>query len=573
VAADYRGCNRICREDGLEGTPFGRYRLIDLLGSGGMGEVWRAHDTSTKRTVAIKLLPPHLAKDDMFAQRFRREAEAAARLNSPHIIPIHDFGEIDGRLFVNMRLIEGRDLHEVLVAGPLEPTRAVRIVEQVAKALHAAHKIGLVHRDVKPSNILLDEDDFAYLIDFGIARALDETRLTSTGNTIGTFLYMAPERFGEHPDEDARADIYALACVLFECLTGRPPFAGTNVGNLVAAHLNTPPPQPSTGQPNVPAQLDEVIAKGMAKDPGQRYASTLELARAAQHAVTTPIPPLPWPAPTLQRKPSPQPPPPPGRGRRKIVVVAAAGVLAVAGVVTVVIVAMPDHLSHPGQQATQSEAAAAAVPDSVVKVTSVSAQRQFQGSGTVIDGRGYIVTTDHLISEAANNPTQFKTTVVFNDGKEVPASLVGRDPKTDLAVLKVDNVDNLTVAQLGNSDSVHLGDQVTAFGAPQGGRTTVTRGVVKAVHRPVTVSVDGTEIVIDAIQTGAAINDANSGGPLMDTKNQVIGINDGGESLSNNTSGLGIAIPINDARPVIAALIRDGRVVHPAGLAGPAPRR
>jgi S1-C subfamily serine protease len=150
---------------------------------------------------------------------------------------------------------------------------------------------------------------------------------------------------------------------------------------------------------------------------------------------------------------------------------------------------------------------------------------------------------------------------------------VGRDPKTDLAVLKVDNVDNLTVAQLGNSDSVHLGDEVTAFGAPQGGRSTVTRGVVKAVHRPVTVSVDGTEIVIDAIQTGAAINDANSGGPLMDTKNQVIGINDGGESLSNNTSGLGIAIPINDARPVIEALIRDGRVVHPAGLAGPAPRR
>ena len=159
----------------VEGTPFGRYRLEELLGRGGMGEVWRAFDTATDRTVAIKLLPPQLADDDTFVQRFRREAEAAARLNNPHVIPIHTYGEIDGRLYVDMRLIEGRDLQEVLAGGPLEPGRAVRIIEQVAKALHAAHKIGLVHRDVKPSNILLDEDDFAYLIDFGIARGADET--------------------------------------------------------------------------------------------------------------------------------------------------------------------------------------------------------------------------------------------------------------------------------------------------------------------------------------------------------------------------------------------------------------
>src|SRR6202022_4668232 len=157
--------------ESVEGTPFGRYRLIELLGRGGMGEVWRAHDTSTTRTVAIKLLPPHLAQDDTFVKRFRREAEAAARLNSPHIIPIHDYGEIDGRLYVNMRLIEGRDLQQVLSERPLSPERAVRIIAQVAQAVHAAHKVGLVHRDIKPSNILLDDDDFAYLIDFGIARA------------------------------------------------------------------------------------------------------------------------------------------------------------------------------------------------------------------------------------------------------------------------------------------------------------------------------------------------------------------------------------------------------------------
>jgi serine/threonine protein kinase len=174
----------------VEGTGFGRYRLVELLGRVGMGEVWRAHDTATdNRTVAIKLLPPQLAADHTFVQRFRREA---ARLNNPHIIPIHTYGEIDGRLYVDMRLVEGRDLREVLAGGPLEPGRAVRIVEQVAKALQAAHRIGLVHRDVKPSNILLDEDDFAYLIDFGIARGADETGLTGTGAMIGSWHYMAP---------------------------------------------------------------------------------------------------------------------------------------------------------------------------------------------------------------------------------------------------------------------------------------------------------------------------------------------------------------------------------------------
>ncbi|GAB3031111.1 LppX_LprAFG lipoprotein [Mycobacterium bourgelatii] len=271
----------------MKGGPFGRYRLQELLGHGGMGEVWRAYDTATKRVVAIKVLPEHLARDGEFQRRFRREAEAAARISNPHIIPIHDYGEINGRLYVNMRLIEGRDLAEVLRRGPLEPGRAVRIIEQVASALHAAHRTGLVHRDVKPSNVLIDEDDFAYLIDFGIARALDETRLTSTGGLVGTMLYMAPERLGKDPAEDARADIYALACVLYECLTGEPPFDAANMAGLVLAHVNTPPPRPSVGRPAVPAEFDQIIRKGMAKDPNQRYVTTIELARAAHDAVIT----------------------------------------------------------------------------------------------------------------------------------------------------------------------------------------------------------------------------------------------------------------------------------------------
>jgi serine/threonine-protein kinase len=238
--------------------------------------------------VAIKTLPAQYSDDETFQRRFRREAQTAARLNSPHVIPIYDYGEIEGRLYLSMRLIDGRDLQAVLAEGPVPADRAVRIIEHVAKALHAAHELGLVHRDVKPSNVLLDKDDFAYLIDFGIARAADDTRLTGTGNAIGTFQYMAPERMTDNTD-DARADIYALTCVLYECLTGKPPFAGSTMATLMYAHMHTPPPQPSTTQPDVPATFDPVIATGMAKDPNQRYATTVELAIAAHNATITPI--------------------------------------------------------------------------------------------------------------------------------------------------------------------------------------------------------------------------------------------------------------------------------------------
>jgi serine/threonine kinase PknH len=291
-----------------DGTPFGRYRLIELLGRGGMGEVWRAHDTAANnRTVAIKLLPPQLAADPMFVARFRREADAAAQLNNPHIIPIHNYGEIDGRLYVDMRLIEGRDLQEVLADGPIDPARAVRIIEGVAKALHAAHEVGLVHRDVKPSNILIDRDDFAYLTDFGIARAADQTGLTGTGAIIGSWPYMSPERL-RAGQVDARSDIYALACVLYECLTGSTPYPGDNFEQQITAHLTEPPPRPSSTDPNVPATLDPVIATGMAKDPDNRYATTVELATAARDAITAPIE-RPTPRPTRLRPTEPAPGP------------------------------------------------------------------------------------------------------------------------------------------------------------------------------------------------------------------------------------------------------------------------
>ena len=208
---------------------------------------------------------------------------------------------------------------------------------------------------------------------------------------------------------------------------------------------------------------------------------------------------------------------------------------------------------------------AAAIADSVVTVEAVSDQEGTQGSGVVIDNRGYIVTNNHVISDAANNPSQFKMTVVFNDGKEVPTHLVGRDPKSDLAVLKVDNVNNLTVARLGDSDKVRVGDEVLAAGAPLGLRSTVTHGIISALHRPIPLSGEGsdTDTVIDAVQTDASINHGNSGGPLIGMDSQVIGINTAGKSLSDSASGLGFAIPVNEAKFVAQTLIKDGKIVHP----------
>jgi serine/threonine-protein kinase len=288
----------------VQGTGFGRYRLLELLGRGGMGEVWKAYDTETDRIVAVKVLRADFADNDGYKQRFRREARAAAGLNEPHVVPIHNYGDIDGRLYVDMRLIQGLDLQSMLGTGPLEPPRAVDIVGQVASALNGAHRIGLIHRDVKPSNILIAEGDFAYLIDFGIARTAADAGLTNTGMTIGTWAYMAPERFTSGT-VDARADVYALACVLHEALTGSKPYPGDTMEQQIAGHLMKPPPRPSELRGGMPTALDSVIAAGMAKEPRERYPSTMDLARAAKEAITAHVTlprqePRPFPAPRQQ---------------------------------------------------------------------------------------------------------------------------------------------------------------------------------------------------------------------------------------------------------------------------------
>ena len=271
---------------------FGPYRIESLIARGGMGEVHRAYDTRHDRVVALKLLSPDFAADHEFQERFRREAHAVARLREPHVIPIHAYGEIDGRLYLDMRLVDGDDLGTRLSAGgALAATQAVDVVGQVAQALAAAHAEGLVHRDVKPSNVLVGATGFAYLVDFGIARAAGpSTGLTATGGAVGTLDYMAPERFTDAP-VDHRVDVYSLACVLHQCLTGSKPFAASTAASLIGAHLHQPPPRPSTLRPGLPAAFDAVIARGMAKNPDERFGSVTELTDAARAALggTSPV--------------------------------------------------------------------------------------------------------------------------------------------------------------------------------------------------------------------------------------------------------------------------------------------
>lgn len=301
------------------GSQIGPYRLQRLLGKGGMGEVYEAHDTVKDRVVALKLLPEGASHDPVFRKRLQREAHAAGRLQEPHVVPIHDYGEVDGLLFVDMRMIDGTDLRKVLKEqGAMAPARATAIVKQIASALDAAHQAGIMHRDVKPENILINRDDFAYLVDFGIANAATDETLTELGTAVGTYAYMAPERFTAG-EVTHRADVYALTCVLHECLTGAQPFQGDSVSIVITAHLNQPAPRPSQLRQGIPPALDEVVARGMAKDPEHRYASAGEMAKAATDALTYAD--QDQAAAILQRSqaatmmaPLPPPPPPPSGG-------------------------------------------------------------------------------------------------------------------------------------------------------------------------------------------------------------------------------------------------------------------
>jgi YVTN family beta-propeller protein len=264
--------------DSRIGTELHGYRLEALISRGGMGVVYRAHDPRLKRDVALKLLAPELAEDRAFRDRFLRESEIAAALEHPNVVPIHDVGEVDGQLFVVMRLVEEGDLKSLLAReGKLETRPALGLVSQVAAALDAAHERGLVHRDVKPSNVLVDERGHAYLSDFGLSRRLaDQAVGFDAGLSLGTPAYVAPEQI-EGKEVDGHTDQYSLACVLYECLAGKRPFPRSSEAAVLFAHLEEAPP-------TLPG-LEEVLPRALAKEPAARYGSCTELVDSAADAL------------------------------------------------------------------------------------------------------------------------------------------------------------------------------------------------------------------------------------------------------------------------------------------------
>jgi sugar lactone lactonase YvrE len=288
-------------------------RIEAVIGRGGMGLVYRATQLSLERAVALKAIAPELADDATFRERFKRESRIAASIEHPNVIPVYDSGEAEGVLYLTMRYVDGTDLRALIRReGGLEPARAARLVAQVASGLAAAHRRGLVHRDVKPANVLVAADDgrdHAYVTDFGIARHVAATSgLTRTGAVVGTLDYLAPERMQGEGGDDASADVYALGCVLYETLTGCVPYPRDNEVAKMYAHLNAPVPVVRELAPDAPRDFDEIVRCAMAKQPSERFPSAAALADALTDATPPPrsTPPLP-----PSRPPSPAPTPPP----------------------------------------------------------------------------------------------------------------------------------------------------------------------------------------------------------------------------------------------------------------------
>jgi serine/threonine protein kinase len=284
------------RVDLQPGTEFAGYRIVSALGRGGMAVVYLAEHDFLQRKVALKVLAPQLAEDERFRERFVRESRLAASLDHPNVVPIYEAGASGGDLFIAMRYVEGTDLRTLLAeTGALDPSRAVSITRQVAAALDAAHEQGLVHRDVKPGNVLVartrgSEAEHVYLSDFGLTkRSTSESGVTGTGQFVGTLDYAAPEQFRGRA-ADARTDVYSLGCVLFECLTGRAPFHAENDAGLMYAHLQEQPSAVSAERPELPKEIDAVIAKAMAKSPADRQPSAGALADEAARALHVGVP-------------------------------------------------------------------------------------------------------------------------------------------------------------------------------------------------------------------------------------------------------------------------------------------
>ena len=272
------------------GLVLGDYRLEGLLARGGMGVVYTARQVSVDRRVALKVIAPAFAEDESFRRRFESESRAAIEIEHPNVVPVYATGAAEGLLFIAMRYIDGRDLRRVVDAeSPMSPARVLALLEQIASGLDAAHRKGLVHRDVKPANVMIErlgvDREHCYMLDFGIAKQRGSGGLTRTGGWVGTLDYVAPEQILDR-DVDARTDVYALGATFFHMVTGQPPYAMRDDGAKLYAHVNARAPRVTDIRAELPAAVDEVVARALAKEPAKRYPSAGDFARAAHAAVT-----------------------------------------------------------------------------------------------------------------------------------------------------------------------------------------------------------------------------------------------------------------------------------------------
>ncbi|GEC10088.1 hypothetical protein SSP24_77430 [Streptomyces spinoverrucosus] len=357
----------------------GRYRLDGPVGRGGMGEVWRATDELLGRTVAVKLLAAEA--DEAAVRRFRREAEIAARLSHPHVVALYDAGAHEGRLFLVMEFVDGGSLAGELAAhGVLSPERVAHLAAQIAEGLSAAHRQGVIHRDIKPANLLLSSDGTVKIADFGVARTAHETAvaLTATGQLLGTSTYLAPERAVGRPAGPA-SDVYSLGCVLYELLTGRPPFGGDTAAAVVHQHVEAVPVRPGQLRPGLPGSVEDYLLRLLAKNPGhrptaERVADWFTAWQDSRPPVPSPAPPD-TPAPTARLTASPLPRTPRGRrpARRRTAVLLGLGAVALFASSVLIGTTLTNEARGPSERTTPSPPPSPTLSPSPPATTSATA--------------------------------------------------------------------------------------------------------------------------------------------------------------------------------------------------------
>ncbi len=468
-------------QDTLIGKTLGGCRVVQELRRGGMSTIYLAEQVSLERPVVLKVLSPQLLGDPTFMQRFTREVTITAQLQHPHIVPIYDFGEQDGLPYIVMAYIPGGSLEDVLAQGPLALEMAARITRQVAQALDFAHSMGVVHRDVKPANVLLDAQQNAILTDFGIAKIIADTQEITRGALVGTPSYLAPEMITEKPEITPAADIYGLGVTLFRMLTGELPFPAQTPVQMMWAHVNEPAPLASSLRPDLPEGVDAVLQKALAKSPADRYARAMDMALDLEAVA---------------------------RGRQPDIAAAQPA---------------PCIVAAPRESAQRLEEAVRRVIDQVVKISRPDGGT---GGGIYLPG-DRILTCLHVVDGAPGLYVRFRT------GEQIEADLVAADRTLDLALLRL----RAAPASLGaerlsglrlEAHEADLGEPLAAIGHPLGLNWAVTGGHYNGVRQPgeAPLAIFGLQIKAPLVQVDVAINPGNSGGPLIDTQARLVGLAD-----------------------------------------------